>query len=81
MKTTGKSIDIFGDSFSDPESRYDNSDTWLDILENNFKIKNYSKCGTGAQWCIEQLMGIDEHGDFLVFVLPDMNRLNFDYLP
>ena len=42
MKTTGKSIDIFGDSFSDPESRYDNSDTWLDILENNFKIKNYS---------------------------------------
>jgi len=82
MKTTGKSIDIFGDSFSDPLYIFDdNSDTWLDILENNFKIKNYSKCGTGAQWCIEQLMGIDEHGDFLVFVLPDMNRLNFDYLP
>ncbi len=81
MKTTGKSIDIFGDSFSDPESHSDNSDTWLDILENNFKIKNYSFHGVGAQWCMEQLMGIDEYSDFLVFMLPDMNRLSFDYLP
>jgi len=82
MKTTGKSIDIFGDSFSDPESRSDNSDTWLDILENNykFKLKNFSFHGVGSQWCIEKLMGIDEYGDFLLFLSPDMNRITFDYL-
>jgi hypothetical protein len=82
MKTTGKSIDIFGDSFSDPLYKFDDKfNTWMEILENSFKIKNYSKCGTGAQWCIEKLMGIDEYSDFLVFILPDMNRLSFDYLP
>ena len=74
-------IDIFGDSFSDTSIRQQDSDTWTDILENNynFKLKNYSKHGTGAQWCVEEFMKLDEHGDFLLFCFPDMNRVAFEY--
>jgi len=83
MKTTGNSIDIFGDSFSCPDCKFDSTDTWLDILEQkyHFTLKNMSLQGTGAQWCIEQFMGLDEFSDFLLFCLPDMNRLWLDYLP
>ena len=81
--TIGKSIDIIGDSFSCPCCKFDSSNTYLDILESEhkFEIKNHSLHGTGAQWCIEKFMGFDEHCDFLLFCLPDMNRLWLDYLP
>ena len=81
--TIGKSIDIIGDSFSCPCCKFDSSNTYLDILESEYKfeIKNHSLHGTGAQWCIEKFMGFDEHCDFLLFCLPDMNRLWLDYLP
>ncbi len=75
-------IDIFGDSFSDSSSKEQASDTWTDILENKyeFNLRNFSKYGTGAQWCIEKFMKLDDYGDFLLFCLPDMNRVAFDYL-
>ena len=38
MKTTGKLIDIFGDSFSCPCCKYNSDETWLEILEK--KIEN-----------------------------------------
>jgi len=74
-------IDIFGDSFSDTSIRHQDTATWTDILENeyNFKLKNYSKHGTGAQWCVEEFMKLDEYGDFLLFCFPDMNRVAFEY--
>ena len=83
MKIIGKSIDIIGDSFSCPCCKFDSSDTYLELLEGEyeFKIKNYSLHGTGAHWCIEKFMSINEHHDFLLFCLPDMNRLWLDYLP
>ena len=74
-------IDIFGDSFSDTSIRHQDTATWTDILEDeyNFKLKNYSKHGTGAQWCVEEFMKLDKHGDFLLFCFPDMNRIAFEY--
>lgn len=86
MKTIGNSIDIFGDSFSCPcckfNSKFNASDTWLELLEKKYKftIKNNSLHGTGAQWCVEEFMGLTEYSDFLLFCLPDMNRLSLDYL-
>ena len=83
MKTTGKLIDIFGDSFSCPCCKYNSDETWLEILEKkyHFTLNNESLHGTGAHWCIEKFMGLKHHGDFLLFCLPDMNRLWLDYIP
>ena len=83
MKTIGKSIDIFGDSFSCLCCKFNTDNTWLDILEKEygFVLNNNSLHGTGAQWCIEKLMSIENNSDFLLFFLPDMNRLSLDYLP
>ena len=83
MKITGKLIDIFGDSFSCPCCKQNSDETWLEILEKkyNFTLNNESLHGTGAHWCIERFMGLRHHGDFLLFCLPDMNRLCLDYLP
>ena len=83
MKTIGKSIDIFGDSFSCPCCKFNSDETWLEILENKygFELNNKSLHGTGAHWCIEKFMGLTEYSDFLLFCLPDMNRLWLEYLP
>jgi len=82
MKTTIKSIDIFGDSFSAQDYKLSKDDTWLDMLEKKygFILKNNSKIGVGAQWCIEKFMGLTEYSDYLLFCLPDMNRISFEYL-
>ena len=82
MKTTTQSIDIFGDSFSCSCCKFNNDDTWLDILEKKYKfnLNNTSLHGTGAQWCIEKFMGLTEYSDYLLFCLPDMNRLSLDYI-
>ena len=75
-------IDIFGDSFSDTSKRNQDSDTWTDILEEkyDYTIRNFSKYGTGAQWNVEKFMQLEDYGDFLLFCLPDVNRISFDYL-
>ena len=74
-------IDIFGDSFSDDTIRHQSTDTWTDLLKNEygFQINNYSRHGTGAQWCVEEFMKLEDYGDFLLFCFPDMNRISFEY--
>ena len=80
--TQGKArLDIFGDSFSCPKAKYNEEKTWLEIIEQWFNINNHSLYGTGAQYCIEKLMGHTEYGEYLLFMLPDMNRLWLEYLP
>ena len=74
-------LDIFGDSFSCPKAKYTEDKTWLEIIEPLFKINNHSLYGTGAQYCIEKFMAHTEHGEHLLFMLPDMNRLWLQYLP
>ena len=75
-------IDIFGDSFSDTSRRNQDSDTWTDILEEkyDYTLRNFSKYGTGVQWNVEKFMQLEDYGDFLLFCLPDVNRISFDYL-
>ena len=68
-------IDIFGDSFADPE--YNDGETWLDQLQ--FEVNNYAKSGVGPQYCIEKMMTVDP-GQYLFFLFPDFNRLSLDYL-
>ena len=68
-------IDIFGDSFADPE--YNDGETWLDQLQ--FDVINYSKSGIGPQYIIETMMGV-ESSDYLLVMFPDFNRLSLDYL-
>ena len=74
------SIDIFGDSFSDKNVRFRDTITWLDILEENYKIKNFSLYGVGAQYCVEKLMELSDYSDYLLFMIPDINRLNLEYV-
>ena len=73
-------IDIFGDSFSHYNSRYTSDITWLDILNEKYSVKNFSLDGVGAQYCIEKFMELEEYSDFLLFMIPDLNRLNLEYI-
>ena len=73
-------IDIFGDSFSHYNSRYTSDITWLDILNEKYGIKNFSLDGVGAHYCIEKFMELEEYSDFLLFMIPDLNRLNLEYI-
>jgi len=75
-----KTIDIFGDSFSHYNSRYTSDITWLDILNEKYEIKNFSLDGVGAHYCIEKFMELEEYSDFLLFMIPDLNRLNLEYI-
>ena len=74
-------VDIYGDSFSCPCCKTDEKDTYLDILSDQFLLDNTSKHGVGAQWCVEKFMARQSHGDFLLFCLPDAQRLWLQYLP
>jgi hypothetical protein len=75
-------LDIFGDSFSHELSRFDDSTTWLDLLIGyyDYDIRNFSADGVGAQYCIEKFMQLDEYGDCLLYMIPDLNRLNLEYI-
>ena len=73
-------IDIFGDSFSHYNSRYTSDITWLDILNEKYVINNFSLDGVGAHYCIEKFMELEEYSDFLLFMIPDLNRLNLEYI-
>ena len=72
-------LNIIGDSYSDAKHRKNNETTYLELLEENFEVKNYSHQGVGPQYIFEKLT--DEIiGDFLFVILPDVRRIKFNYL-
>ena len=76
-----KSLDIFGDSFSSHhDARYSADTTWLDRLVNNYDIRNFSRSGVGAHYCINKFLELTEYSDYLLFCIPDLHRLNLEYI-
>ena len=74
-----KILNIIGDSYSDINVKKNNETTYLDLLEQNFEIRNYSYHGVGPQYIIEKLTD-KVIGDFLFVILPDVRRIKFNYL-
>lgn len=84
------SLDVIGDSYSDEnhycikgstEIRKDDSSSYLELLRNNYKfeINNYSWNGIGATQAIERLINIKNRNRFLLFFLPQIKRVKFNY--
>ena len=73
-------LNIIGDSYSDTNiKKNDDETTYLELLEQNFKVKNYSYHGVGPQYIFEKLT-CNNIGDFLFVILPDVKRIKFNYL-
>ena len=63
--------------------------TWVDLLNYHYNVKNFSVSGTGAHYQLQKLMDLtsadrllphQQCSDFLLFMMPDINRLNLDYV-
>lgn len=83
-------LDVIGDSYSDENhycikdsttKRIDLNKPYLEILRDNynFQINNYSWNGIGATQSIERLMHIKYRNNFLLFLLPQINRIKFKH--
>lgn len=75
-----ESIDLFADSFGDQKVLPQPHRTWVDLLSDHYEIKNFSLSGTGAHYHVQKLMDLQEYSDYLLFMMPDINRLNLDYI-
>ena len=73
-------VDLFADSFGDQGCLPRPHKTWVDLLSDHYKIKNFSLNGTGAHYHVQKLMDLEKYSDFLLFLMPDLNRLNLDYI-
>ena len=75
-------VDLFADSFGDVRQKYLHQPhrTWVDLLSDHYEIKNFSLTGTGAHYHVQKLMNIERHSDFLLFMMPDINRLSLSYI-
>ena len=69
---------ILGDSFSDDKVRYSSDTSYIDYLKNDFTITNFSSVGVGPQYLIDKLTKLDVKYDFLFFILPDCERIEFE---
>ena len=74
-------IYIFGDSYSELTTRSrENYVTWPKLLNSNFKVRNYSKSGTGPQFSFKRFFNHFNdftHDDIIIFILsaPDRDEL------
>ena len=78
-----KTLYIYGDSFSDPNHNYAaaGNHKWVEKLEKNFKIHNFSLKGSGPQFQLQHLIETIESTDIkdlkqssLLFFMSDINR-------
>jgi len=76
---------IFGDSFSDPNYKFNDEDTWYNLIESetSIQIKNFSIAGVGLNYCVskykDNILNYSSD-DYLIFLLPDHSRLDLCYL-
>lgn len=71
-------IYVFGDSYSELSTRSrENYVTWPKLLNSNFKVRNYSKSGTGPQFSFRRFFNCYNNftkDDIIIFILSSPDR-------
>jgi hypothetical protein len=69
-----KSVGIFGDSFSDDDWVTNDYPCWVELLGQDYHIKNYSLSGTSLWYSYKHFKKFNTH-DYNIFVVTIPNRL------
>ncbi len=81
-----KEVWIFGDSYSDPSFKHNDTISWPNEIANKYNITNFSCLGTGPDWSLELLQKNIKQLDKsklknidLIFFISHVSRFNFSF--